>query len=353
MNVKLRTIILNNRFLNIIAFKIYPILGAIIISENCIDAANQLNSRSDESFYVKDLAKETIEKLTAKEAERKKTIEDKAKTNVTAVTIAIALVTTILTVINGANTYSYFSNHPLTVYLILIFIIGFIYLVISGFSAFRALQLNVVYDLYLNDEIQLVGKSEESRNGRMIKNLELNYVGTPQREAYVTASYQAMKNGLYALVSFVLLGMIIFISGEPSSKSVINKVHPIKIQILEVVDANTLKIKAEQVNEVVQLAYISSPSHLKEESYGKVAFEAVKEVVANEQLEMEIVNYQNDKKEVLVYLGGDRTLNEYLIENGLARAVFPDKEDEIFKAFSYKQSEAKEKKLGMWKGTHD
>jgi endonuclease YncB( thermonuclease family)/F0F1-type ATP synthase assembly protein I len=348
VNKLLRNVILNNKILNIVAFKIYPLLGAKIIDDNCIDAANDLWSKSDASFYKAGITKETIEKLHVKEAERKKTIEDKAKTNVTAVTIAIALVTTVLTVINGVNTYSFFNTQPLSVYLLGIVMLGFIYLVISGFSAFRALQLGNVYDIYLNDEFELLGEPEETRIGRMTKNLNLNYVSTPRREAYVTASYQGMKNGIVALLVFVICGMGIFLYGDTRVEPVIKKVNPIQIQVLDVIDANTLKIKADQIEETVRLAYINSPSYSRGESYGRVAFEAVKEIVGNQQLEMEIVNYQAGNKEVFIYIDGNFTLNEYLIENGLAKCDALTKEKNVVKMFLEKQAVAKKRRHGMW-----
>ncbi|WP_214630356.1 thermonuclease family protein [Paenibacillus agaridevorans] len=348
MKKKVREIILNNKALNIIAFKIYPLLAAKIIDANCIEAANQLRSQNDESFYIKDISKETIEKLLAKEAERKKSIEDKAKTNVTAVTIAITLVTTILTIINGANSYTFFIAQPLSILLICAVIVGFIYLVISGFSAFRALQLGAIYDIYLYDEKELLGKQDEIRLGRMIKNLELNYLSTPQREAYVTASYQAMKNGIIALVGIVFFGVIIFFSGENSEELTIRKSNSIQIQVLDIIDTNTLKVSAQQIEETVQLAYISSPSFVNGESFGLVAYEAVKEILKNRIIEMEIIDYRSGKKEVLVYIDGNRTLNEYLIENGLAKSLVLNKGSDIAKLFLDKESFAKGKRLGMW-----
>lgn len=348
MNKKIRDLIINNRVLCLFAFEVYPLLGAKIINENCMDEERKLLGLSDESFYIEGIKNETIEKLLLKEADRKKIIEDKAKTNVTAVTIAIALVTTILTMFNGTNTYSFLMTKSLTIYMVIVGILGFLYLVISGLCAFRALQLGPIYDIYFNDEKELLGKPDESRCGRLIKNLQLNYINTPRREAYVNASYQGMKNGILALIVFVFLGIIIFSSGKVITAPIINNVYPIKIEVTEVIDVRTFKVKAEGIEEVVQLAFIKPPNYKLNEPYGNVAFEMAKELTLNKKLEMQIINYKMNQKEVAIFISGSYTVNEYLIENGLASCIDIDRMNSNEKRLLDKQLVAKNKRLGIW-----
>ncbi|MBX0358480.1 hypothetical protein [Halobacillus sp. Nhm2S1] len=204
-NKKFRMYILNNCVLYWVVSKLIPNLESKIIMMNLLEHKREINSQPDTEFYNPDLTVEQIEKLQIKELERNKGIEDKAKITIAGITIAIAFLSSGFTIFNFLDSSGFFNNKLLSIGLLTLYILSFSYFVLSGINALSALSLKEVHDIYLDDEIELSVKPESARISKMVKNLRLNYSTIPQREIYLNASYQCIKNAILLLMLGVLI----------------------------------------------------------------------------------------------------------------------------------------------------
>lgn len=351
---KFRMFLLENALAYWIISKVFPNIEAKVIRKNLEEyVVGTLKPQPESEFFHPSLKIEQIENLQKKEMERNKIIEDKAKLTITGITIAITFLSAGIAIYNGLNTSSISQNKFLSLLLLIIFIISFIYFVLSGTSALKSLGLKEVYDIYLDDELELSTKGESFRISRMVKNLRLNYSITPQREIYLSASYQNVKNGILTLLIGVLLigGFYIFKDIQNSiSKSDKNSKELIQATVSETVDPKTLSVIANGKKMNIFLYAIDIPKE--NEPFYEVSHAFTKEMGLNKMIFIHFVDDKN--KEAVVYLDKNRSasLNHILIKHGFAKVKIDEskskEKEEILNILTNEENQAKVKKYGIW-----
>jgi len=173
---------------------------------------NYLNEHKDEKekFMVKtDLSLSNIEECHKKEIERKKTLEDKAKSNLLAITISISLMLGILGLALKDKTVLVAGNSCFLVKIIMIiFSCGVLYFLYGGWAALRAIRTDKFGELYINDEVR-INKKEVKREDELIKCIELNTLVTRKRSNYIDSSYIGIRNGIICLGACFIIVMCV------------------------------------------------------------------------------------------------------------------------------------------------
>lgn len=111
---------------------------------------------------------------------------------------------------------------------------------------------------------------------------------------------------------------------------------------------------ADGSRERVRMLLIDTPETKKEgtpvQPFGPEASEYSKKLLTGREVELEFDQEQRDQYDRMlayVYLDGE-SVNEKLLEQGLARVVVYKPNDKYVKAFRELQAEAKSKKIGVW-----
>ncbi|MTV47892.1 hypothetical protein GJ688_02700 [Heliobacillus mobilis] len=202
-----------------VAYLIMPSFRAFCLNRNVKKGIDKLAKEKDEYFYLEKVKLDRLEKLYSKEQERRKTIEDKAKVNVTGITLALTLLSSSITFLNGTKTSNIKLEHGVTEdILLLLFLSTFIYLFLGALDAIKALQLGLVYDIYLSDEIKMASKGSYLRCLELSKSIHFNYKYNTIKENFVTSSYDNIKNAIIALLLLVLLGSIMYVINGNNEK---------------------------------------------------------------------------------------------------------------------------------------
>lgn len=161
-----------------------------------------LNKHKDEkeNFMEKiGLSLSEIKECHQKEIERKKTIEDKAKSNLSAITISISLMLGILgLVLKDRTVLATGSSCGLAKIIMIIFSCGVLYFLYGGWAALKAIRTDEFGELYINDEVK-INKKEVKREDELIKCIELNTLVTRKRSNYIDSSYIGIRNGIICL----------------------------------------------------------------------------------------------------------------------------------------------------------
>lgn len=349
-NKKVRMFLLQNRILSYIISKVFPTLETIIINKNLEEAIGEINKKSDSEFSNTNLTVETLEKLQQKEMERRKTIEDKAKITIAGITIAITFLSSGIAIINSLNDSFILQNKAYSIILLTIFIISFVYFVSSGISALKALNLTVIYDIYLNDELDLADKGLSVRLSKMVKNLQLNYNITPQKENSLSASYQDIKNGILLLLTGVLvLGTFYFVGDnqEHSNGISLNFNNFVQGEVIDITRTGNLEVETPYGTKNVSLSYIKLPYD--SNPFHEVSLAYMEGLVLNRIIYLDFIT----SEKVIVYLEENNsvTLNEQLIKQGLSTVDDTTNnkiQEEILSLLKIKEKNAIQNNLGIW-----
>jgi|GEM_PF-6923179 len=142
---------------------------------------------------------EKVQEYHENELSRRKALEDKAKTNVTAVTIAISVLFSGLTVVGNDKIIA--TSGAMRSILICALIFCVANFVLGGLFAMRTLQAGPLQSLSLNHELL----DEKERVGILLRAIDLNEMDTMIRYNWLSASYRCIKNAVFALSSFVVI----------------------------------------------------------------------------------------------------------------------------------------------------
>lgn len=352
-NKKFRMFLLGNKLMYWIVFKVFPNLEATIIKKNLEEEINTLKQKQEIDFFDPNIKIENLENLQRKEMERNKVIEDKAKLTIVGITIAISTFSIGIVIYNSINASDVSQKNFLSLFLLIVFIISFIYLVLSGLSALTSLSLKEVHDIYLDDELELLTKDESFKISRMIKNLRLNYHVTPQKEIYLIASYQNIKNGiLWLLIGILFFGTCYLFKDLPNNhaKDDGNNKSLIRAKVIGVVDPQTLTVSVNGKNQNIVLYFIDVPGV--EKPFYKVSYAYTEELTLNKMIYIHFFDLKNN--EAVVYLNKNNkvSLNQLLIKNGLAKVKNAKSnlkdQNQLLEKFINEEKQAKQNKYGLW-----
>ena len=141
------------------------------------------------------------------EMARRRIIEDKAKTNALAITLALsAMLAGIALVGNLAGSNGDFLGELVWVVILLQFL-GIVFLLIGGLLALRALEVVPTQMWTLADDRR--GVSEEDKKAEIADYLEYNQHYTNIKSNYVDTSYHCIRNGVIALAAAAFLAVAI------------------------------------------------------------------------------------------------------------------------------------------------
>ena len=131
------------------------------------------------------------------EHDRRRIIEDKAKTNVLGITLAFSAMFAGVALISSSSAVRECSVHlPLWMLLVSLFI-GGLFLLRGGALALSALRIAKIYTWALEDEVE--NTTDEARAVRVLWYVELNQMTTLLKTNHIDASYSCMRNGVIAL----------------------------------------------------------------------------------------------------------------------------------------------------------
>jgi len=157
------------------------------------------------------LSIEDVRKYLSAEAERRKSVEDKAKSNLVGITIGFPVVFAGLNFLTNEQIRAVVSG-PWAYATLASLAIGVIYLIYGGLKALTALQIARVYMASPTDE---AGVEEEERRAILLWCLEQNEKTTLLRTNALTVSFRSIRNGVITLALLILLlaGRMLLVAG--------------------------------------------------------------------------------------------------------------------------------------------
>jgi hypothetical protein len=147
------------------------------------------------------------------EAERRKSIDEKAKANLVAITIGFTVLLASLNFIGKNELKAPLGGWWATLSFLLL-ISGVVYLIYGGLKALDALQIAQVYSPSGGDES---GVSEAVRKVNLLWCLQQNEKTSLLRTNAVSVSYRSIRNGVFslALLILVMAGRILIFLWRP------------------------------------------------------------------------------------------------------------------------------------------
>ena len=154
---------------------------------------------------------EDVRRYTANETERRKGIDDKAKSNLMAITLSITLLLGGLNSV-GRRELSSTTTGPWEALSLLLLILGVAYLMFAGLKAIDALRILETYTPSPTDES---GVSDVQRKAKLLWCLEQNHRMSLIRTNSVSVSHQSMVNGIVCVaVLVVVIAVRVFFSSR-------------------------------------------------------------------------------------------------------------------------------------------
>lgn len=151
-------------------------------------ASNNLNIEDE---ILLDALNDTIEK--------KKVLEDKAKSTLIAITISTTLIVNILKFLQDIRGNSIFAM----IFLLIISFLSLLYMVVAGLLSLYSIgEINTVAMMYPEDYLL----PEQEKKTQIADNIEYNYLNNLKRNNLMTTSYKCM------MVSVLLLVVVFIIS---------------------------------------------------------------------------------------------------------------------------------------------
>lgn len=195
---------LQNIFNNII----FPFPKLLKASRTINEKIDRLNKSTQEDPYTYEYASNNLnieDKVlldTLNDTiEKKKTLEDKAKSTLIAITISTTLIANILKFLQDIN------GNPVFV-MILLLTIGFLsllYMVVAGLlSLYCISEVNSVAVMYPEDYLL----SEEEKKTQIADNIEYNFLNNLKRNNLMATSYKCIIVSLLLLIVFFIISSI-------------------------------------------------------------------------------------------------------------------------------------------------
>ena len=195
---------LQNIFNNII----FPFPKLLKASRTINEKIDRLNKSTQEDPYTYEYASNNlniVDKVlldTLNDTiEKKKTLEDKAKSTLIAITISTTLIANILKFLQDIN------GNPIFV-MILLLSIGFLsllYMVVAGLlSLYCISEVNTVAVMYPEDYLL----PKEEKKTQIADNIEYNFLNNLKRNNLMTASYKCIIVSLLLLIIFFIISSI-------------------------------------------------------------------------------------------------------------------------------------------------
>jgi hypothetical protein len=195
---------LQNIFENII----FPFPKLLKASKSINEKIERLNNSTQEDPYTYEYASNNlnIEDKVLLDAlndtiEKKKTLEDKAKSTLIAITISTTLIANILKFLQDIN------GKPVFV-MILLLAIGFLsllYMVVAGLlSLYCISEVNSVAVMYPEDFLL----PEEEKKKQIAYNIEYNYLNNLKRNNLMATSYKCIIVSLLLLIVFFIISSV-------------------------------------------------------------------------------------------------------------------------------------------------
>ena len=204
---KIKDFIFQNLIPNIYVFILYKKLRKKIQDLNQKDQLFEIKSKKDldESINI-------LKSIYEREFNRKKTVEDKAKSSLFIVSLTISFTLGSLGFLNSIGLIS-------EGYILILLIIGLIYLMLSGINCINVLGITEYYDVHPNNQIietesQLIFnnfKKEEIAN-YLYKINKLNELIVQIKTNFAYSTFIGIRNGMVFLTIFfitIILNIII------------------------------------------------------------------------------------------------------------------------------------------------
>jgi len=164
----------------------------------------------EENFKAKtQLSLSAIEASHKNEIERKKTIEDKAKANLLAITVSVSLMLGIVGLILKKET-TIIPNKDLLFWMTIMFSVGVLYFLWGGVVALSSIRTGEFGEIFINDEVKING-DETKKKAELLNCIELNTILTMERSNFIDSSYVGIRNGIICLVVFFIM-MVVFLA---------------------------------------------------------------------------------------------------------------------------------------------
>jgi len=210
-----------------------PHLYAFLI-ENKLERRIQVLSEKKANIEISDSDVdeffEIVKKNHEKEFERKGVIEDKARSSLFVVTLAITLILGSLSFVNS-------DKIMFPKFLLIFLIIGVIYLIFSGITAIKALHMKPYNDIAIDniivgqnykdlskvyDNLSISKMSKKTELSEIYECIKLNQLLTTIKSNYVEVTFLGIRNGLILVAIFFILDAISIIFPNMDLNSLMN-----------------------------------------------------------------------------------------------------------------------------------
>ncbi len=159
------------------------------------------------------LTEDDLRRYVISEAERRKSIEDKAKANLVAITVGFTVLLASLNFVGKDELRSPLSGWWGTLSFLLL-VLGIVYLIYGGLKALDALQIAQVFNPSPEDES---GVCSAIRKTNLLWCLKQNEKVSLLRANAVSVSYRSIRNGVISLALLILLiaGRLLLVLSYP------------------------------------------------------------------------------------------------------------------------------------------
>ncbi len=176
------------------------------IRKNIAALGNQQNpARTDDGASLP--SADAMFRYLDQEAARRRIIEDKAKTNALAITLALSAMLAGIALVGSLPGSSNNLLDKLVLIVMLLQFLGISFLLIGGLLALRALGVVPTQMWTLEDDKR--GFNEEAMKLEIAGYLEYNQHYTTIKSNYVDTSYNCIRNGVISLAMAALVAVII------------------------------------------------------------------------------------------------------------------------------------------------
>lgn len=154
-----------------------------------------------------EISAEAITSHTDREVARRKSLEEKARSNLTVVSVCSTLVFAGLTFLTRQGIVAGMFTRSA---LLISFFFSVLYFVVGVICALRALQITRTWIVNLDDEHQAFGKMRELQLGY----LELNTLETNIKANWTSVSFSCLRNAVISLLVFA--GIVVLLIMHPA-----------------------------------------------------------------------------------------------------------------------------------------
>lgn len=172
----------------------------------------QLSSMFSETETMELLGEDDLKSLYEYEYTRKKGFEDKAKTNVIGITIAVSLIMGSYTMIQ--NIVGKYDNIIVSILCVVLFSLSVMYMISAG-----VMSINVINEQAIVHRIGYGLDDPNERKKDYYLQIALNRVRNAVRNNTVSSSYKCMRNALILLATVMLIAIWPYSSYDNSNHS--------------------------------------------------------------------------------------------------------------------------------------